>query len=121
MKSEELKRAILQHLLKHQDEWTPGPTMDSLFSCSDRQRKAAIESLHFDAFPILAHEDKTKGYKISYDVNECRAYYDRCEKEIKVRLASIKTMRALVESGELFAQPQVIENLIEKEMEEING
>ena len=113
MKAEELKRAILQHLLKHRDEWTPGPVMDALFSCSDRQRKAAIESLHFDAFPILAHEDKTKGYKISYDVSECRAYYDRCEKEIKVRLASIKTMRALVESGELFAQQFVIEKEIE--------
>jgi len=114
MKPEELKRAILQHLLKHQNEWTFGKTLDSLFSCSDRERKAVIEALHFDGFPVIA--DKGKGYKISYDATERKAYYDRREKEIKVQLASIKTLRALTESGELFAQSQVIENEIQKEI-----
>jgi len=106
-----LKRAIVQHLLKHQGEWIHGKTLDAIFSCTDRQRKAAIESLHFQKWPVIA--DKSKGYKISYNIQERLDYYNRREKEIKVQLASIKTMRARDESGELFAQDFVIE----KEME----
>jgi len=111
MKPEELKRAILQQLLKHQNEWTYGKTFDALFGCNRRQHEAAIESLRFEKYPIIA--DKGKGFKVSYNPRERREYWDRCERELKTRLASVKTMRALQESGELFAQPQVIEKEIE--------
>jgi biotin operon repressor len=108
-----LKRAILQHLLKHQGEWTYGKTLGSLFSCNRRQYENAIESLRFQKYPIIA--DKSKGYKITYNIQERLDYYNRREKEIKVQLASIKTMRARDESGELFAQDFVIKREMEKE------
>jgi hypothetical protein len=113
LKGEELKRAILQHLLKHQNEWTHGKIFDSIFACNRRQHEAAIAALRFEKYTIIA--DKGKGFKISFDPKERREYWDACERELKARLASVKTMRALQESGELFAQDFVIE----KEMESI--
>lgn len=117
MNRSELKRAIVQHLLKHQGEWIYGKTLDAIFGCSERQRKAAIESLHFQKWPVIA--DKSRGYKISYNIQERLDYYNRREKEIKVQLASIKTMRAITESGELWAQEWIISKEIEKEMESV--
>ena len=110
-----LKRAIVQHLLKHQGEWIPGKALDAMFGCKDRQRKAAVESLRFQKWPVIG--DKINGYKISYNVKERLDYYNRREKEIKVQFASLKTMRARDESGELWTQPQVIEKMVEEEME----
>jgi biotin operon repressor len=107
MKPEELKRAILQHLLKHQGEWIHGKIFDALFGCNRRKHEKAIATLRFEKYPIIA--DKGKGFKISYDTNERREYWDACERELKARLASVKTMRAIQESGELFAQDFVIQ------------
>ena len=83
-----LKRAIIQHLLKHQGEWIPGKALDAMFGCKDRQRKAAVESLRFQKWPVIG--DKINGYKISYNVKERLDYYNRREKEIKGSVRFIK-------------------------------
>jgi biotin operon repressor len=121
MEMEKLKRAILQYLLKCPNEFTRGKVLDATFSCSERARKDAIESLRFDGFPIVSPEDKRLGYRYSFSKIERQEYYMRREKELKVQFAAIKTMRAKEESGELFAQDFVIQKQIEKELVETNG
>ena len=119
MEIEKLKRAILQELAKNSQrgEYTRGKVLDNLFGCDDRRRKEAIESLHFDGYPIIVHEQKSNGYKISYDPIERANYYARRETELKKQFASIRTMKALDTAGLLFAQDFVIEQEIEKELE----
>ena len=115
MKLSKLKSAILQTLVKNSKAglWTCGRTLDELHGCSDRQRKAVIEYLHFDGWPVIVHPDKTKGYKITYDKKEQREYYNRREAELKKQFASLKIMRAAGESGELWMQDFTIENEFE--------
>jgi biotin operon repressor len=118
MTKEDLKRAILQYLLKHQREWTAGVTLRQLFGCSRRSCEHAIEMLRRnDKVSIIADKGKIKGYKISYDPKECKEYYDRRERELRTQWIALRTERIFKESGELFAQKDVVAKLIEEEME----
>ena len=78
-----------------------------------------IESLRFENYPIIA--DKGKGYMITYDIKERLLYYERRKKELKVQFAAIKIKELRDMNGELWTQPQVINEMVEEEMESING
>jgi hypothetical protein len=115
-----LKRAILQELAKNSQrgEYTRGKVLDNLFNCDDRRRKEAIESLHFDGYPIIVAKSKNDGYKLSYDPTERKEYYERRKVELKKQFASITKLQELDESGELFAQDFVVDVLAEKKLED---